>query len=351
MTKLMTLDQEAQVARLAAVAREAAPEFGFSQDSAIRLLGYRENAVFGLEDEKQGRSAVFRVHQYAFHTAAEIESELIWMDDLRTAGVHTPAVLASTTGNRVTTIDMPDLEEHRLVSALSWERGAQPGEDEVVERYELVGTLAAQIHNHGLRWRPPASFKRWTIDEETGFGARGNWGDYHKLTTLTPRQRAVCDRAADAVREALHGFGKGSDRYGLIHGDLMTENILIDGEAVHVIDFDDSGHGWHLYDLGTALFMHAGGDLYGPIRDNWLMGYRAARPLPDEHIAMIDTFTMMRALGLLGWQTRFPNHPITLELGAWVIAHTSAFAEYYLSTELPFRRRRRFFGWFSRKAG
>ncbi|RYI34818.1 MAG: hypothetical protein EON48_01560, partial [Acetobacteraceae bacterium] len=53
--------------------------------------------------------------------------------------------------------------------------------------------------------------------------------------------------ARDALRERLAGD------QGLIHADVLRENVLVNGRSVSLIDFDDSGLGFRLHDLGTAL--------------------------------------------------------------------------------------------------
>ena len=39
----------------------------------------------------------------------------------------------------------------------------------------------------------------------------------------------------------------------MIHADLHPGNVVISGDRLHVIDFDDAGFGWHAYDLAVAL--------------------------------------------------------------------------------------------------
>ena len=54
-------------------------------------------------------------------------------------------------------------------------------------------------------------------------------------------------------RTACQTYGKGPDRFGLIHCDLRLANLLIDGKEVKVIDFDDCGFGWYMYDAATPV--------------------------------------------------------------------------------------------------
>ena len=59
----------------------------------MHLLNVSENATYLVRDPDEGPS-ILRVHRLGYHSAAEIESELAWMDALRAeAGVRTPRVL------------------------------------------------------------------------------------------------------------------------------------------------------------------------------------------------------------------------------------------------------------------
>ena len=43
------------------------------------------------------------------------------------------------------------------------------------------------------------------------------------------------------------------ERFGLVHADLRLANLLVEDEKVNVIDFDDCGYSWFMYDFGTAV--------------------------------------------------------------------------------------------------
>ena len=81
------------LARITRFAERAAQAGGCGPGSTVRLLNVSENATYLVQDPDEGPS-VLRVHRLGYHTAAEIESELAWMDALRAeAGVRTPRVL------------------------------------------------------------------------------------------------------------------------------------------------------------------------------------------------------------------------------------------------------------------
>ena len=92
----------------------------------------------------------------------------------------------------------------------------------------------------------------------------------------------------------------------MIHADFVSENLMVDGENVRLIDFDDAGFGWHLFELATALHFETEAPYYQEAYTSLLAGYREYRPLPDEQLAYLPLFMLARSFTYLGWvHTRF----------------------------------------------
>ena len=66
-------------------------------------------------------------------------------------------------------------------------------------------------------------------------------------------------------------------------------NLLVDGPRIHVIDFDDCGTGWLLYDLSTSISLIEHLPEAESFVQAWLRGYQRLVPLSDAHIAMCVT--------------------------------------------------------------
>jgi Ser/Thr protein kinase RdoA (MazF antagonist) len=81
----------------------------------------------------------------------------------------------------------------------------------------------------------------------------------------------------------------------------VRENVLLDGDAIQIIDFDDCGHGWHVYDLAVALYQNRDEAIYPLIEASLLDGYRQERDLTPEDIASLPLFSALRAFAFLGW--------------------------------------------------
>jgi Ser/Thr protein kinase RdoA (MazF antagonist) len=88
---------------------------------------------------------------------------------------------------------------------------------------------------------------------------------------------------------------------GLIHADLLRENILRGPAGLALIDFDDSGFGPRLYDLGTALVQSAPAEDLEARAEALLEGYGRTRPLPADARALVLAATLARACASVGW--------------------------------------------------
>jgi Ser/Thr protein kinase RdoA (MazF antagonist) len=126
-------------------------------------------------------------------------------------------------------------------------------------------------------------------------------------------------------------FGTGPDRYGLVHADTRLANLLVDGGKVSVIDFDDSGFSWYLYDVGTSVSFFEHEPHVPGLIDAWLSGYRRVLELPAADEAEIWTFILYRRLLLVAWIGSHTAVDIARELGAGYTAASCDLAETYLA--------------------
>jgi Ser/Thr protein kinase RdoA (MazF antagonist) len=321
------LTRAGQAERLRELAAAALEPFGFAPDSTLELLKHRENAVFRVDEAASGRRYVLRVHREGYQTLASIRSELLWMGALREAGINTPRALAGHDGDTVQTVSVPGVPEPRHCDALSWIEGEPLEAAHSLEAYRLLGELHARLHCHSRRWSPPPGFTRQCWDEEGMLGREPLWGRYQDLETLGADQLALMNQARRVVLERLARFGKGDGRFGLIHADFMPDNVLIHRGEAWVIDFDDCGFGWHLYDPATLFAFSAADDAFPSMLDAWVDGYRSVTDLPDEHLAELPAFIMARCLVGLGWVHTRRETDLARLLGGALVELSCGYAE------------------------
>ena len=244
------MSEELDTERLEVFARAAAVEHG-RPDADLTLLNVSENATFRLDDGET--RFVLRVHRTDYHTQPAIESELRWIEALRSDEIVKTAPVRSTPDGRdVVVVAHPDGEE-RFVVAFEWLNGTHPPEDRLVSDFAQVGAITARLHRHAKSWQKPQQFTRFTWDYDTSLGDRGHWGRWQDGLGMTPSALEVLGRCSDVIKTRLQAFGQAADRFGLVHADMRLANLLIDGPDVSVIDFDDCGFSWYLYDLGSSL--------------------------------------------------------------------------------------------------
>ncbi len=315
--------------RVTRCATRALGEYGCDPAASVSLLNVSENATYLIDDPSAGPS-VLRVHRLGYHTPDEIASELAWMDALRAeAGVRTPRVLPTPDGRRiVTVVDRASGEERNCVR-FEFLPGTEPADDSLPHFAEL-GEITARMHRHARQWQRPAGFTRFTWDYDTAFGAHARWGRWQDGIGVGPAERAVLGRLDGVLRARLAAFGTGPDRFGLVHADTRLANLLVDGDAVSVIDFDDSGFSWYLYDVGTSVSFFEHEPRVPELVAAWLSGYRRVLELPAEDEAEIWTFILYRRLLLVAWIGSHTAVDIAQQLGAGYTADSCDLAEAYL---------------------
>jgi len=345
------LSRREVLARVERVARRALACYGAPPEARVTLINVSENATFrvdGLHPVNGARgadgagSAVLRVHRLGYHTRAAIESELAWLEALRRdAGVRTPAVLPALDGSRVVTVPDPDTGGGvRHCVMFEFLPGAEPPEEWLVAGFESVGAITARMHLHARSWRRPPGFTRFHWDYDAALGSVARWGRWQDGAGVDREAHEVLSRLDAVLRERLARYGRGPGRYGLIHADLRLANLLVDGDPtagdapIAVIDFDDCGFGWYVYDLAAALSFIEHHPLVPEMIDSWVRGYRSVTELAPEDEAEIWTFILFRRLLLVAWIGTHGGVDIARELGAGYTAGTCELAERYLSGAL-----------------
>lgn len=87
------------------VADLALDRYGLSAQRSLRMINLSENATYLMHDPGTAREGILRVHRVDYHSREAIESELDWLTAVRTdAGVSTPKVIPTDTGDRVVTV-------------------------------------------------------------------------------------------------------------------------------------------------------------------------------------------------------------------------------------------------------
>jgi Ser/Thr protein kinase RdoA (MazF antagonist) len=326
-----------QVSRLAALARSALPEWGL-EGADLSKVAYRENMTFRVD--AGGRTYALRVHQGNYRTDAQIQSELDLMTYLDSEGIHTPKVVPTANGALFTTSAANGIPEPRQVDLFEWidgkplRRTGQPiGDlDALADSYVEVGRLCARIYNATGKWQKPPGFDRVAWDADGMFGTPGVIGDFRNLRDLPEGQMRMLNDIADKLTGILDAFGKSPDRYGLSQGDFLGENIFVTADGLRLLDFDDAGDSWCMFDIATAVFDFIGTPAFEPCLEATVRGYREHRDLPDDHLALLPAFTLGRLLSYLGWCAKKTHMPQTAVIRPLLLAAVEQQAPAFLDS-------------------
>jgi Ser/Thr protein kinase RdoA (MazF antagonist) len=299
-----TLTHEDQLKVLLDLAHLCVSHYDLPQDLAISLLNLSENATYKLEDVKTEKRWALRIHRDGYHSRSAVASELAWAIDLRQSGVvKTPVPLKGRNGELIQSVAHKRMARPRNVVLFEWEKGVEPGiGEDLTEPFEILGEVTARMHRHVQTWQRPQGFERLTWDFETSLGEQSpHWGRWRDGMGVDKPKAELFGRTVRRIGERLARYGKGPDRFGLIHCDLRLANLLIDGREVKVIDFDDCGFGWFMYDAATPVSFYEHEPQVPGLIDAWIKGYRKVIDLAKEDEAEIPTFVMLRRLLLVAW--------------------------------------------------
>ena len=325
------LAHEENLARLGLLAERALKRFDLPDGVTARLINVSENATYRIDDAVTAKKWALRVHRAGYHCRTAIASELAWQSALKACNtIITPSALKGRDGELIQSVAHESLSAPRNAVLFDWETGSEPASNDVAG-FELLGETAARMHQHVRGWQRPAWFTRHTWDYDTSLGATPHWGRWQDGMGMTDAARQAIGETAALIQQRLEKFGKSPDRFNLIHGDMRLANLLMDGRTVKVIDFDDCGFSWFLYDCATTVSFFEHQPEVSELIKAWVRGYRRVGTLNPEDEAEIDTFIMLRRLLLVAWIGSHSETELAQSMGVDYTATTIPLCERYLS--------------------
>ena len=336
MSDFETLSPADQAKRMQAVAQRTLAHWAL-EGASLSLIKYRENAVFAVE--KDGSRWALRIHRPGYHTNAELRSELQWMKALSAAHIDVPQVVPNQNGELFISESFEGVPGPLQIDVFDWIEGEQLGSVEggvdsteagIADTYRTVGELAARLHNQASVWTLPPGFTRHAWDEHGLAGEQPFWGRFWELPSLTSEQRSLLERTKTRVFEELSALSKDASGYSMIHADFAPENLMVDGTAVRLIDFDDAGFGWHLFEVVTSLYFVMGEDYFETAQAAVIEGYRKERTLSDEALERLPLFYLARGTTYVGWVHTRPETETAQELTPMLVNAVCELADDYL---------------------
>ena len=300
----------------APAALQALAAFGV-EPAELRFVHLSENVTFRATDGRDGSPLVLRLHRPWYHDIAALRSEHLWTRALVQAGIAAPEPLLTQAGENFAQVEIAATGERRWAGLARWVEGELLAD--VVARetdsaanarhFAHIGAIMAAMHDQATSWTPPAGFQRHALDADGLMGPEPFWGPFWDHPIFSPAERDMLLGTRDRLHAALTRYGKPARTFSLIHADLHPRNVLIDGAHAAVIDFDDSGFGWHQYDLAVALVAYQDHPDFVMFRDACIAGYRSVRTISDADLALLPMFLLIRDMAQMGWFHQRPELP------------------------------------------
>ncbi len=315
-------------------ARKLVKAYEFSGDIEISVLVQGENTILLVDDRGRGKKYVLRVssHRLIYHNEPSIASEVMWLRALRQGSdIEAPDPIPDRQGRFVQILEAPELDRPRCATMFNFLEGVEPDPDTLMAGFAQLGEITARMHRHARSWTPPAEFARHSWTPDLIFSNQVSWGHWQEGMDVDADARVVLGRMADVIARRLGKLPRDKERFGLIHADLRLANILVEGDRAKVIDFDDCGSSFYLYDLATALSLLQERPDAPELTATWLEGYRRVASIPPDIEAEIPSFNMLRRLAELAWFGRCRGIEFFDELGPAHTAATIQLADDYLT--------------------
>jgi Ser/Thr protein kinase RdoA (MazF antagonist) len=274
---------------------------------ATTFVSSSENIVYRV-DTRDGHRYALRVHRPGYHSIAELESENAWTRALSTAGVETPRPVPTRDGGGYATVPYGEAGETRYVGLIEWLEGEpmtallDHGDPGLVAACARLGELIARMHLQTEAFVPPPGFARHRLDVDGLIGDDPWWGPFWHVPEFSEQERQLVLKVRDGMRRRLAAYGTGSGVFGLIHADLLPDNVLVRSDGVvAAIDFDDAAFGYRVYDIAVPLTGLTGEPHFEELHDALLTGYQRHRPLTAEDLSLLPMFRLIRCLVEIGW--------------------------------------------------
>jgi Ser/Thr protein kinase RdoA (MazF antagonist) len=297
--------------------------------ASVDLITVSENATF-LVAIGGIPVAVTRVARPGYMAgSAEFESEVAWVAALAGSEyVRVPRGIPTVDGSYVAVIvDDQGVSwscvSYSYVAGSILEDVADP-----VPYYREIGRTTAHLHDHAGAWTPPPGFRRHSWATADMVGPTCRWGMWQEVP-FTAAEHNLLESAERAALATIADAPRTPTDWGLIHADLRPSNIMIDDSALTVIDFDDCGYSWYLYDFASALSFMEHVDDAPTMAQEWVEGYSEVRPLSRTDEQLACALSMIRRLQMLGWTTTHREDALPPVLWAAQRDGTLAVAEKY----------------------
>ena len=322
--ELMTTDPDGDPARAARPRDRAARALrDRARTPTLTLLNISENATYAVDDPATGERSVLRVHRPGYHSRAAIESELAWIarPARATTSSARPRCCPPATarpwrpaGTRTAS------ERHVGPVRLGATAPSRPGSGSSTtsassarSRPGCTCTPAAWARPAGVH---PVPLGLRDVDRRragTGAAGRTGWPSARPSSRCSAGSTARCATGSPPSATGRTGSASSTPTCGWR---TCSSTRTTCRPAVTVIDFDDCGFGWFMYDLGSSLSFIEHDPQVPELIDAWVARLpRRWRRCRAAEEAELPTFVLLRRLLLVAWIGSHSDTDLAQEMG------------------------------------
>ncbi len=265
--------------------------------STIEEIDTWANFIF--EAKRSDKSYILRISHSSYRTRDQIKAEIEWIDFLEKKDVRVAMPILSMNNQFVEEISLEDSTSFYTTLFLK-----VPGETiannhvlmtpAVIEKW---GSILGRLHSLTKEYEPKSSIKRkhWYEKPEI-VNINETLADYPVILEKAKKHIAY-----------IKSLPKDQDTYGLIHYDLHEVNLLVDGEDITVIDFDDCQYDYLIADFSSIFFQlvwrfhtaeKSRETVVKEFYPQFMKGYLKEHPLSEFWISKISDFLQLRHIFL-----------------------------------------------------
>ena len=270
------------------------------------FLQHSENITFRVQDGLQ--SWLLRLHtprtpEMGSHGTdpAMIQSELLWMDALKRAGLPVPTGIRNRAGELVTRLEQDATPLN--ASLLTWIEGIPYTRAlESEETASQAGSLLGKIHKHASRWRIPKTFTRPSRDLDWFRAALESLRPAVSDGRIAYADLRQFEESLEILSFQLGQVRKTRQTWSLTHGDCHKGNFIYHEGHLSLIDFSLSAFSYPLFDLALAL-----SDTREDLRPILLNSYAEQVKLPANWATLLEGLYLASMIGTFSFWINAPE--------------------------------------------
>lgn len=242
------------------------------------------------------------VYPSAPHTYDDILAEWRFVSYLARRSVPVAPAVAASSGEYLLTFQAPEGQRHAVLTA--YVPGEQLRRRPSANATRHYGETIASIHR--LADQAPASFLR--IPHTIPTRLERAIAAIQAALIDRPTERSYLSSCGAELQSRLLSLSHDAPAYGLIHGDVIRANALVQPDGnVTVIDFDWYGPGWRAYDIASYLLTIRGDANEQSYAEAFLSGYGSVRTLTAGEYRLLPLFEAVRAVLEIGTPAQYVN--------------------------------------------